>query len=112
MTKAVSTKEAKDNLSSLIGWVHEHEDEVIVESRGKPRAVIMAFKEYEKLYALRAQQRRQEALATMRRLRAEVTAHNSELTVTEADELAERATRDAIQGLMEKGKVRFEQDQI
>jgi len=109
MPKAVSTREAKDKLSSLIGWVRENADEVIVENHGQPRAVIMSFAEYEKIRAVKEQQRRHEALRTLRRLRSEVRERNQDLTEEQAEEIAERVSRDVMNGLMEKGKVRFEQ---
>lgn len=46
MPKAVSTREAKDTVSALIGWVREHHDEVIIEYHGVPPAVIMSYNEY------------------------------------------------------------------
>jgi prevent-host-death family protein len=108
MPKTVSTREAKDRLSALIGWAREHADEVIVESRGRPAAVLMPFAEYEKVQALREKQRREAALETLRRLQAEVSAQNRDLTEEQIEELADRATRDAIQALIEKGKLRFQ----
>ncbi len=109
MPRAVSTREAKDKLSSLIGWVSENADEVIVENHGQPRAVIMSFAEYEKIRAVKEQQRRHEALRTLRRLRSEVRERNQDLTEEQAEEIAERVSRDVMNGLMDKGKVRFEQ---
>ena len=52
MAKVVSTTEAKNKLTSLVAWAAEHQDVVIVESHGRPRAVILSFAEYEKLKAL------------------------------------------------------------
>jgi prevent-host-death family protein len=49
MPKTVSTREAQDSLSTLIGWAKEHRDQVIVESHGEPAAVLMSFAEYETL---------------------------------------------------------------
>jgi len=108
MPKAVSATEAKNRFGSLVGWVTDEDDEVIVERQGRPRAVIMSIAEYEKVQELREQRRREEALATLRRLRAQIQARNQDLTVEEADAIADRATRDAIQGLIDKGTLRFE----
>ena len=108
MPKAVSATEAKNRFGSLLGWVAEQGDEVIVERQGRPQAVIMSIGEYEKIQELRERQRRDEALATMRRLRQQIQARNRDLTPDEADEIAERFSRDVVEGLIEKGKVRFE----
>jgi prevent-host-death family protein len=110
MPRAVSTREARDTLSSIIGWVRENADEVIVESHGQPTAVIMSFTEYERIQAVREQQRRQEALEGLRRLRDEVSARNRDLTEAQADALADRFTREVIDDMAAEGRIRFERD--
>ena len=109
MPKAVSASEAKNRFGAVVGWVLEHEDAVIVENHGEPKVVIVPFAEYERAQTLKEEQRRRDALATMRRLKAEVSARNRDLTAEEADALADRVTRDAIESLIEGGKVRFEE---
>jgi prevent-host-death family protein len=108
MPRTVSASEAKNRLGALMGWVREHRDAVIVENHGQPRVVILPVEEYADYEALKEQRRRQEALETMRRLQAEVSARNSDLTPEQADELADRITRDAIESLIERGVVRYE----
>ena len=107
MPKAVSASEAQEQLSSLIGWAREHGDKVIVESHGEPRAVIIAFEEYERLRALEEKQRRQEALESLRRLQAEVSERNKDLTEEQIEELADRFVRDVIDDMVAEGKIRF-----
>lgn len=108
MTRTVTTTEAKAKLSALLGWVREHQEAVIVENRGEPSAVILSYGEYEQLLSLKEQQRRQEAIAKLRQLRDEVSARNRDLTEEQAEEIAEQFSRDVIDGLVQKGKVRFE----
>ncbi len=110
MPKAVSTREAKDKLSSIIGWVRENADEVIVESHGQPTAVIMSFAEYEKFQAVKEQQRRVEALEELRRVRAAVSTRNRDLTEAQADEIAACLTREVIDDMAAEGTIRFERD--
>ena len=109
MSKAVSTREAQNMLSSLIGWVNEHNEAVIVEKRGAPTAVLMSYAEYESLQEVKEQQRRQLLLAKMRDLRARVSVRNPELDEAEADILADEVTADAVASLVERGVIRFEQ---
>lgn len=109
MSKTVSTREAQNKLSALIGWVNEYDDEVIVENRGAPSAVIISYAEYEKLQILREQERRRELLAKMRQLQARVSARNADLDEAEVAKLADEVTGEAIAGLVERGSVRFEQ---
>ncbi len=107
MPKAVSATEAKNRLGALMRWALDRCDAVIVENHGEPRVVILPFDQYVKLQSLEEERRRQEALATMRRLQADVSACNQDLSEEEIEALADRATRDAIDSLMRQGKVRF-----
>lgn len=106
MPKTISASEARNRFGTAAAWAIEHHDAVIVEHHGVPKVVILPFTEYERVESLKEQQR-QDALATMRRLRDEVGARNQNLTDVQVEELADRATRDAINSLVAKGKVRF-----
>ena len=109
MAKAVSTTEAKNKLTALIAWVRENQDEVIVESHGQPRAVIISFDEYENLKTLKEQQRRREALEQLERLRERVSARNSDLTEEQAMDIADRFVREVVDEIVEDGNVKFKQ---
>jgi prevent-host-death family protein len=108
--KAISTSEAKNQLSSMLNWVEEHGDEIIVESNGRPRAVIMSIAEYQRIQELRNQYRRQQAVAEIRALRAAVRARNEDLTEEEAMALADRFVHEVIDDMAREGKLRFERD--
>jgi prevent-host-death family protein len=111
MARAVSTTEAKNKLTELIAWVREQQDEVIVERHGEPRAVIMSFDAYERLAALKEQQRRRDALDRLRKLQSEVSNRNQDLTEAQALELADRFVREVIDEMAAEGKITFERDQ-
>lgn len=108
MPKTVSAREAKNKLGSVVSWVLEHQDDVIVENRGAPTVVIIPYTEYEKVQELKEQERRRQAIERLRKLRDEVMARNQDLTPEEGDALADEIARDAVNSLVEKGKVRFE----
>ncbi|MBI3942896.1 MAG: type II toxin-antitoxin system Phd/YefM family antitoxin [Chloroflexi bacterium] len=110
MSKTISATEAKNKLGSLISWVLEHEDEVIVESRGEPKVVIVPFAEYEAFKQVKEQARRQEALARLEALREQVSARNQDLTPEAGDALADRFSREFVEDLAKKGKIRFKKD--
>lgn len=110
MPKAVSANEAKNRLGSLLGYVSEQDDEVIVESHGKPKAVIMSIAAYEEVQALREQKRRTDALNELRALRGEVRARNQDLSEQDATALADRVSREFVDDLASKGKITFERD--
>ena len=63
MTRSVSVTEAKAKWGDLLKWVVEKGDDVIIESRGDPQVVLVAFKEYEELQQLRKEVRRAGAIA-------------------------------------------------
>ncbi len=109
MPKTVSASEAKNRLGAVLSWVQDNQDEVIVESRGEPAVVIMSYSEYEKMQELKEQQRRKNALQSLRTLRESVRAQNQDITIEEqALQVADQLSRDMIGNLVKKGKVRFE----
>ncbi|MDQ6693585.1 MAG: type II toxin-antitoxin system Phd/YefM family antitoxin [Chloroflexota bacterium] len=109
MPRTVSASEVKNKLGSVVNWVLQNQDDVIVESRGEPTVVIMPYTEYEKVKSLKEPERRKQALERLRKLRAEVLAVNQDLTPEEGDALADRFTREVIDDLVKEGKIRFEE---
>lgn len=109
MPRTVSASEAKNRLGSIIDWVVENEEEVIVENRGAPTAVIMSAAEYERMQALKEKARRTDALEQMRKLRDRVMARNRDLGPEEGDALADRFSREIVRDMAKEGKVRFEE---
>ncbi len=108
MPKTVSATYVKNKLGTVVSWVLENQDEVIVESRGEPTVVIMPFAEYERVQDLREQERLNQALARLRKLREEVRARNLDITTDEqALAVADEITRAVIDRLVETGQVRF-----
>lgn len=103
----VSTSQAKNQLSNLIRKTWKGE-EVVVERRGQPVAVILSYQNYRKLVELREKARRQQILAQLRDLAEEVQARNQDLTEDEADRVADAVVREAIDGLMKKGAFVYE----
>lgn len=108
MPKTVSATEAKNRLGSLIDWVLRNKDEVVVESRGEPKVVVMSFGEYKRIRDEKEQLRRREALESLRRLRKRVQERNRDLSPEEADAIADRFAREIVQDMAREGKIRFE----
>lgn len=98
----VSTSQAKNQLSHLIHQTRDGE-EVVVERRGQPVAVILSYNNYRELVELREKARRQQVLDQLRELADEVQTRNQNLTPHEVDKIADEIVREAIDGLMEKG---------
>ena len=110
MPKAVSSVEAKNRLGSLLGYVADEGDEVIVESHGKPKAVIMSYAAYEQVRELREQRRRADALERLRALQHRVSERNSDLSFDEAEAIAEDLSQEALRRMADRGDIAFERD--
>jgi prevent-host-death family protein len=107
MARTISASEAKNRLGALIGWVLENRDEVIVESRGEPKVVLMPYGEYEEIQKIKEQVRRRQALAKLEKLRDRVRQRNEKLKEEEAQALADRFTREVVAEMIKEGKIQF-----
>lgn len=103
----VTASEAKNRLGSLLEYVQCNQDDVIVESHGRPKAAIIPYPEYENLIVQREQIRRLEALSRLDQLRQQVQARNQDLTEDQASALADRFTREAVKELVEEDRIRY-----
>lgn len=109
MTVVVSASEAKNNLGALLNRVRRNEETVIVENRGAPAAAIISISEFEKLQELKERARREEALAKLREIRAQLEELQKDMTEEEAEALLEEITKDVMDGVLAKTKLRFEE---
>lgn len=107
MTKTISTSDVGPRLAELLESVADG-DEVVLERQGEPAFVVVRASEFE---ALRDVHQRWDAYRRLEALRACVRARNLDLTDELAEELADRAIRDAIDSLAERGALTFEDDQ-
>lgn len=110
MARTISATEAKAKLSSWINWAIKNKDEVIVESRGRPKAVIIPYEAYEQFKELRGKARRRQLLAQLEELATQVQARNQDLTAEAAEELADRFSREVIEEMVEEGKINNQRD--
>lgn len=108
MTKTISVSEAKNKLSAMLDWTINQQDEVIVESHGKPKAVIVSYNEYEKFLELREKVRRQEALQRLEAIAARIQEQNQDLDQETAEKLADEISRETIQRMTKEGKITFQ----
>ncbi len=108
MPKTVSASEAKTQFGSIMSWTTECKDDVIVESRGRPKVVIIPYEEYQRLLTLREAARRQEALAQLERLREKVRARNEDLSEEAAASLADRFTREVVEDMAKEGRIKYQ----
>ena len=108
MTLNVSTSEAKAKLSSFVQQVVGNREEVIIENRGAPQAVLISYDAYEQYSQWRDQNRRQRALEELQKLADSIQSRDQDLSETETDELADRLSRDVIDEMIADGKVKYD----
>ncbi|HEX8221141.1 MAG TPA: type II toxin-antitoxin system prevent-host-death family antitoxin [Chloroflexia bacterium] len=112
MPKTVTATDAKNKFGSLVNWVVENGDEVIVENHGQPAVVLVPVSEYEGYKAFREAERRKRLLAELTELRERVRKNNPDITTDEqAFEIADEIVRDAVDSLIAKGKFRIKPEQ-
>jgi prevent-host-death family protein len=84
MPHMVSSSEAQNNFGAMMQWAEENNDEVVVERRGKPAAVLISYEEYKSIVQLKEQERKRKAFEALEKLRREVQRKNPNITAEEA----------------------------
>jgi len=105
----VSTTEAKSRFGSLLAEVNDGADAILIESHGRPRAVLVSAQQWITLNNARERVRRWEAWESLRQLAAEVSARNADLTQEEADSLADEIANEAMARVVAKARQRWEE---
>lgn len=96
-TRTITTREANAHFDTVIEAVASGVDEIILERNGAPQAAVISMEEYRHLLAVREEEqkkRRVEAQRQLRALMAEQAERNADLTEDEADDLAQRFSRE------------------
>jgi prevent-host-death family protein len=110
MIKTLSSNEAKQRWGAVMDTVSRGENEVIVESHGKPKVAVISYEEFETFQELRKKQRQQQALRELRLIGDLIGDRNNDLTEEQVAELADRFSHEFILDLAREGKIHFEQD--
>lgn len=108
MPRTISASEAKTKFGAIVDWAVETQDDVIVESHGQPRAVIVSYTQYQQILALREQARQQNALQCLRKLRETVRARNQDLDEEQADAIADQISHQVVAKMVAEGKVLYQ----
>lgn len=100
-TRTISSNEAKQRWGAMMKAASEGED-VIVESHGKPKAVVISPEAFEELREARERHRREEAMRLLREIEASYDGRNDDLTEDEIEEIAVRAGREINRAVAER----------
>jgi prevent-host-death family protein len=109
MVRTISATEAKVNFGAVTQRVIDDGEPVVVENHGQPRVAIVPVENLDRLAELEKQERQRVALARIRTLQEKIAARNQDLTSEEADAIADQLTRAALDSLIAKGTLRFEE---
>jgi len=102
MVRTISATQAKTGFGALVESIARGEGDVIVENRGAAQVVILSASRYQKLEQLEVENRRNEAVKALRRLRTEIQAQNPDMTEALADDIAQRASNDIAEAIVAK----------
>jgi prevent-host-death family protein len=108
MTLHVSISEAKARLSRFVERAAEENQQIIIESHGNPKAVLIPYSDYEQFAAWQETQRRQQALAQLQQLTRQIRARNQDLSLEAGEALADRYARDVIEEMIAEDKVNYD----
>ena len=108
MPRTVSASEAKTKFGAIVDWAVESKDDVIVESHGQPKVVIITFEEYKEVLKLREEARRQSALLRLRNLRDSIRSRSQDLDEEHAASLADRLSHEVVTEMIAEGKVLYQ----
>ena len=108
MPRTISASEAKTQFGAIASWAADSNDDVIVESHGEPKVVIISFEEYQQVVKLREEARRQGVLLRLQDLRGRVRAHNQDLDEEQAASLASRFSHEVVTEMADEGKVLYQ----
>ncbi|MEJ7839848.1 MAG: type II toxin-antitoxin system prevent-host-death family antitoxin [Thermomicrobiales bacterium] len=90
MIRTLSSNEVKQQWGSIMNSVGNDGDEVIVESHGKPKVVVIPFDEFEAFQKSRKEQIRKGALMKLQAWDQKYANRNSDLSEQEVEQMAHR----------------------
>lgn len=101
--KTASVSETRQQLSSFLNWIKRNRKDVVIQSRGQAKAVIIPIADYD-LQEARERRRRQKAIAELKQIALESGNRNEGMPQKEAERIADEVTAEAIDSLAEQGK--------
>ncbi|MBI2427044.1 MAG: type II toxin-antitoxin system Phd/YefM family antitoxin [Candidatus Kerfeldbacteria bacterium] len=109
ITKRVFTaSEAKRRFGAVIDAADQKNTEVIVESHGRPKVVIVSFNTYAALLSLAEQSQREESLHRLRSIRKEVQKKSPHLSHYKIKSIIDEVSRETIRRLIQSNRIRYE----
>lgn len=99
MSVSVSSNEARSRLGRLLRLAAEKDENVVIEVRGQPKAVLVSYADYQELLRWKKSQQAISALEKIRAARESILERTAELSESDAYRLAgfgERAAEEIV----------------
>jgi prevent-host-death family protein len=106
MTKTVSATEAKNTFGAILKHLETTDEDVVIESRGVPTAVVVSIERFREIEELEERAKRQRALEEFRKLRAEIARQNEDMSTAEAQDFAEQLSDEIMENVVAKHPVK------
>ncbi len=106
-SERLTASEAKQKFGAVMNAVGRN-TEVIVESHGAPKAVVLSFGTYTNLLSLVEKSQRAESLKRLREIRDSIRKDNPSLSKKAIDTAADDVSRETIRRLIQNHRVRYE----
>ena len=103
-----SVSETRQQLSQFLRQIRSGGDEVVIQNRGEAEGVLISTADYALLQTARLREQRQAAFDKLKRLAEERAPYNAHLSEDEVEAIADEVTRSAIDALVAKGAIRFQ----
>lgn len=100
--KVIGATELKNKAGAVLDWADKTHTDLVIESRGKPKAVIMSYQDYKRVQQLRKQEERRQAFAEWEQLSQEVQAQNPGFTDEEVDQMAIDVSKELTKDVIKK----------
>ena len=105
--KTIPATELKNKVGSVINWTIKNQDDLVVESRGVPKVVIMPYSSYQEILKFRQEARRKAALAQWQQLRKDIQTRNPDLTDEKAEAFANEFSQEVKKVVLDKRKQKY-----
>lgn len=106
LVKNISASDAKTRFGAVMNWTNKMD--VVVESYGEPKMVLLSYTKYKKIVELREKYKREMLLDQMRSLKKRIKKRNVGLKRKDIKKLADRFSSEIVVDLIKEGKVKYE----
>ncbi|CAN5552730.1 hypothetical protein BH09CHL1_BH09CHL1_22210 [soil metagenome] len=104
--KTVTATEAKNNLGSIIAQAQI--EPIMVESRGKPTAVVLSMEAFEEYEKAREWQARRDALSELMAIRDRAEERNKDLSKEDSEALITEIVDETFARMIAEGKIEYQ----